>query len=32
MAGAGVYQGPITGSLVNFFAPILPRSVGRTEP
>lgn len=28
MAGAGVYQGPVTGSLVNFFAPILPRRTG----
>ena len=24
MAGAGVYQGTTTGSLVNFFAPIMP--------
>jgi hypothetical protein len=29
MAGAGPYQGPTTGSLVNFFAPILPRRTGR---
>ena len=28
MAGAGPYQGPTTGSLINFFAPILPRQVG----
>ena len=28
MAGAGPYQGPVTGSLINFFAPILPRRVG----
>lgn len=30
MAGAGPYQGPVTGSLINFFAPILPRRVGDT--
>ena len=30
MAGAGPYQGATTGSLVNFFAPILPRRTGRT--
>lgn len=30
MAGAGPYQGPVTGALVNFFAPILPRRVGAT--
>ena len=30
MAGAGPYQGAITGSLVNFFAPMLPRRVGDT--
>lgn len=29
MAGAGPYQGPVRGSLVNFFAPILPRRIGR---
>ena len=29
MAGAGPYQGATTGSLVNFFAPILPRRTGR---
>jgi prepilin-type N-terminal cleavage/methylation domain-containing protein len=32
MAGAGPYQGATTGSLINFFAPILPRRVGRTNP
>jgi hypothetical protein len=32
MAGAGTYQGPVTGSLVNFFAPILPRRSGRVNP
>ena len=32
MAGAGPYQGPVTGSLVNFFAPILPRRVGDVNP
>ena len=32
MAGAGTYQGPVTGSLVNFFAPILPRRTGRVNP
>ena len=32
MAGAGPYQGPITGSLVNYFAPILPRRVGSMSP
>jgi hypothetical protein len=30
MVGAGVYQGPVTGSLINFFAPILPRRSGLT--
>ena len=30
MSGAGPYQGATTGSLVNFFAPILPRRTGRT--
>lgn len=29
MAGAGPYQGDTTGSLVNFFAPIVPRRMGR---
>lgn len=28
MAGAGPYQGPVTGSLVNFFASVVPRRVG----
>ena len=28
IAGAGPYQGPVTGSLVNFFAPVLPRRTG----
>jgi hypothetical protein len=28
MAGAGVYAGPKTGALTNFFAPIIPRKVG----
>ena len=32
MAGAGPYQGATTGSLVNFFAPILPRRTGRRNP
>ncbi|HXW07072.1 MAG TPA: prepilin-type N-terminal cleavage/methylation domain-containing protein [Vicinamibacterales bacterium] len=32
MTGAGTYQGSVTGSLVNFFAPILPRRVGRAFP
>jgi len=32
MAGAGPYQGDVTGSLVNFFAPVLPRRVGRLNP
>jgi hypothetical protein len=32
MAGAGTYQGPIRGALVNFFAPVMPRRVGRTNP
>jgi prepilin-type N-terminal cleavage/methylation domain-containing protein len=32
MAGAGPYQGPITGSLVNFFASIVPRRLGRINP
>lgn len=31
MAGAGVYQGPATGALVNFFAPIIPRRMGRAS-
>ncbi len=29
MAGAGVYPGPQTGALSNFFAPIIPRRMGR---
>lgn len=29
MTGAGPYQGATTGSLINFFAPILPRRTGR---
>ncbi|MEX2662384.1 MAG: prepilin-type N-terminal cleavage/methylation domain-containing protein [Vicinamibacterales bacterium] len=32
MAGAGPYQGATTGSLVNFFAPIIPRRTGLTDP
>ena len=32
MAGAGPYQGPVRGALVNFFAPILPRRTGRVSP
>lgn len=32
MAGAGPYFGARTGSLVNFFAPIIPRRTGRTTP
>jgi hypothetical protein len=28
MAGAGVYSGPKTGALGNFFAPIIPRKMG----
>jgi hypothetical protein len=32
MAGAGPYQGATTGSLINFFAPILPRRIGRVSP
>jgi hypothetical protein len=31
VAGAGPYQGPVTGSLIGFFAPILPRRVGETN-
>lgn len=30
MAGAGVYAGPQTGALTNFFAPIIPRKMGMT--
>ena len=32
MAGAGVYHGSTTGSLINFFAPILPRRSGALNP
>ena len=32
MAGAGPYQGATTGSLINFFAPVLPRRAGRLNP
>ena len=32
MAGAGPYQGYTTGSLINFFTPILPRRTGRINP
>jgi len=32
MAGAGPYQGASTGSLMNFFAPVLPRRTGRVSP
>lgn len=32
MAGAGTYQGPVRGSLNNYFAPILPRRTGFTNP
>ena len=32
MAGAGPYQGATTGSLINFFAPVLPRRIGRLNP
>jgi len=32
MSGAGTYQGPVRGALVNFFAPIMPRRVGRISP
>src|SRR5688500_6153770 len=32
IAGAGPYQGATTGSLINFFAPILPRRTGRINP
>lgn len=32
MAGAGPYQGATTGSLANFFAPILPRRTGKLSP
>lgn len=32
MAGAGQYSGSMTGSLGNYFAPILPFRVGNTTP
>ena len=32
MAGAGPYQGQTTGSLINFFTPVLPRRTGRISP
>jgi len=32
MAGAGPNPGPVTGSLINFFAPVLPRRIGRVNP
>jgi prepilin-type N-terminal cleavage/methylation domain-containing protein len=32
MAGAGPYQGALTGSLINYFAPILPRKTGFSNP
>ncbi len=32
MTGAGAYQGPVRGALVNFFAPVMPRRVGRLNP
>jgi prepilin-type N-terminal cleavage/methylation domain-containing protein len=32
MAGAGPYQGPLTGALTQYFAPILPRKVGYSSP
>ncbi len=32
MAGAGTYQGQVRGSLINYFAPLLPRRTGRTSP
>ena len=31
MAGAGVYSGPQTGSLNSFFAPVIPRKMGRVN-
>ena len=31
MAGAGTYMGSATGSLINFFAPIIPRKMGMTS-
>jgi hypothetical protein len=32
MAGAGTYSGSMTGSLANYFAPIMPYRVGNTTP
>lgn len=32
MAGAGPYQGPLTGALTQYFAPILPRKTGYSSP
>lgn len=32
MSGAGTYMGSATGSLINFFAPIIPRRMGMTSP
>jgi hypothetical protein len=32
MAGGGTYQGAINGSLLNYFSPILPHSVGTLAP
>jgi len=32
MAGAGPYQGTVTGSLIKYFAPVLPRRVGNLNP
>jgi prepilin-type N-terminal cleavage/methylation domain-containing protein len=32
MGGAGPYSGSSTGSLIKFFAPILPRRTGRISP
>jgi prepilin-type N-terminal cleavage/methylation domain-containing protein len=32
MAGAGPYQGAVTGSLMGYFAPIIPRRTGKISP
>jgi hypothetical protein len=32
MAGGGTYQGAINGALINYFAPVLPHSVGTLAP
>jgi prepilin-type N-terminal cleavage/methylation domain-containing protein len=32
MAGAGTYTGPAGGPLTNYFAPIIPRRMGRLSP